>query len=246
MRPIARLTRSVKSVFDLAYWPRLLAQRAALDELTDWKQIVEEVCHHKGRRTIFANQHPAEIGGLCELARPIRPKVIVEIGTSQGGTLYLFSRLVEPGGTVISIDKPGEPGSVRPVMRAVYRTFGKKNGAQIITLDRDSHATSTHEEIRQLLAGRPIDLLFIDGDHSYEGVKADFHTYRQWVAPTGLVGLHDIAHSDNHRTIKVPRFWRELTSQSVNVQSIVAAPGRSPGIGIVRNSLATSEQKKAA
>lgn len=235
MKPIARITRTIKSVFDVAYWPGLLAQRAALDSMNDWTQIVAEVCHHRGRRRIFANQVPAEIGTLCELGRSIQPKVVVEIGTSQGGTLYLFSRLIQPGGLIISIDKPGEPGSVRPVMRAVYRTFGKKNGATVITLDRDSHASSTHAEVQQLLAGRSIDLLFIDGDHSYEGVKADFQTYRQFVSPNGIIGLHDIAHSDEHKTIKVPRFWRELAAEKLNIQSVIAKPGQSPGIGIVRS-----------
>jgi predicted O-methyltransferase YrrM len=245
MKPLARLKWAAKSVLDVAYWPMLLSQRASLDAMEDWSGLISEICHHRGRRRIFANQYPAEISALCELARSIQPKIILEIGTSQGGTLYLFSRLVQPGGLIISIDKPGEPGSVRPVMRAVYRTFGKKNGAQVMTLDRDSHAQSTHAEVANLLAGRSVDLLFIDGDHSYEGVKADFHSYRQWVAPNGIVGLHDIAHSDEHRTIKVARFWRELTTQGLQLQSIIAKPGVSPGIGIVRNIVATSAQKKA-
>ncbi len=237
MTPMKRVTRAIKSVFDIVYWPRLVAQRAKLDAMNDWHEIVAEVCRHRGRRSIFSNQHPEEIGAVCELARSLRPKIILEIGTSQGGTLYLFSRLVQPGGTVISIDKPGEPSSVRPVMRAIFRTFGKMFGTQVITLDRDSHVSNTHAEIERVLAGRKIDLLFIDGDHSYEGVKQDFHTYRQWVSPNGLIAMHDIAHSDRHPTIQVPRFWRELTAQKLEVESIVAVQGAvsSPGIGVVRN-----------
>lgn len=246
MNRIKQVTRAIKSVLDVAYWPALLNQRAGLDATENWSDVVQDVCRPRGRRRILANQNPAEIGALCELVRPMRPKVIVEIGTSQGGTLYLFSRLIQPGGLIISIDKPGEPSSVRPVMRAVYRTFGQKSKVQVITLDRDSHAASTHREFEQLLAGRPIDVLFIDGDHSYEGVKADFETYRQWVSPQGLIAMHDIAHADRHRTIQVPRFWNELSKRPYEFQSIVAVPGQSPGIGVVRGASAAMPLAKVA
>ena len=36
-----------------------------------------------------------------------------------------------------------------------------------------------------------IDLLFIDGDHSYEGVKKDFDLYSQIMSDNGLIILHD-------------------------------------------------------
>jgi len=246
MTLLKQFFRAVKSVIDVAYFPKLLAQRAAFDKIEDWPALVADVCRSRGRRSIFANQIPTEIGAVCDLARPMKPKIILEIGTSRGGTLYLFSRLAQPGGLVISIDKPGEPGSVRPVMRAVYRTFGKKNGVQVMTLDRDSHAAGTHAEIERILAGRQIDLLFIDGDHSYEGVKADFESYRRWVAPNGIVAMHDVAHSDRHPTIKVPRFWRELVAGSLKCEAVVAQQGLTPGIGIVHNAGCALDQKKAA
>jgi hypothetical protein len=36
-----------------------------------------------------------------------------------------------------------------------------------------------------------IDLLFIDGDHSYEGVKLDFELYSKLVSPKGVIIIHD-------------------------------------------------------
>jgi hypothetical protein len=36
-----------------------------------------------------------------------------------------------------------------------------------------------------------IDLLFIDGDHSYEGVKKDFDLYSKRLNPNGLIMVHD-------------------------------------------------------
>ena len=40
--------------------------------------------------------------------------------------------------------------------------------------------------------GEPLDLLFIDGDHSYDGVRADFELYGRLVRPGGLIALHDV------------------------------------------------------
>jgi hypothetical protein len=36
-----------------------------------------------------------------------------------------------------------------------------------------------------------IDLLFIDGDHSYEGVKLDFNLYSKILSPNGIIIIHD-------------------------------------------------------
>lgn len=36
-----------------------------------------------------------------------------------------------------------------------------------------------------------VDLLFIDGDHSYEGVKADWESYKKFLKPGSTVIFHD-------------------------------------------------------
>jgi hypothetical protein len=44
----------------------------------------------------------------------------------------------------------------------------------------------------EVLDGRAVDVLFVDGDHSYEGVRADLLGYAPKVAADGIVALHDI------------------------------------------------------
>lgn len=71
----------------------------------------------------------------------------------------------------------------------------------------DSHDPQTVDVLRERLAGRQVDLLFIDGGHSYESVKRDYELF----APLAkhLVAFHDVfaqVHSE------VWRFWQELTS----------------------------------
>jgi hypothetical protein len=36
-----------------------------------------------------------------------------------------------------------------------------------------------------------IDFLFIDGDHSYEGVKTDFELYSKLLSDQGIIAIHD-------------------------------------------------------
>jgi len=38
----------------------------------------------------------------------------------------------------------------------------------------------------------PLDLIFIDGDHSYEAVKHDFTLTSQWLSSNGMLAMHDI------------------------------------------------------
>jgi len=38
---------------------------------------------------------------------------------------------------------------------------------------------------------RPIDFLFIDGDHRYEAVKRDWEEWTPFLRPAGFVVLHD-------------------------------------------------------
>lgn len=232
----SKLVRQLKCVTDLVFLPSMLMRRRTLDANNDWPALIADICQKGPKQRIFANQDPAEISALCEVVKSLQPKVVVEIGTSCGGTMYLWSRIVQRGGLVVSIDLPGEPGSVRPMMRAVYSTFGTKFGVKSVMIDGDSHSSQTVNRLKTVLAGQSIDFLFIDGDHSYSGVRADFETYRSLVSPTGLIAMHDISSVPGHASIEVPRFWNELETISFDrkIKEFVAVRGKTPGIGVVR------------
>jgi hypothetical protein len=82
------------------------------------------------------------------------------------------------------------------------------------------------------LATPKFDFLFIDGDHSYAGVKRDFEMYSPLVKPGGWVGFHDINDTEIHRGFgcQVEQFWTELhgTKQEFNCH----APWG--GIGVIQ------------
>ncbi len=45
------------------------------------------------------------------------------------------------------------------------------------------------EPATQILGG--IDFIFIDGDHSYEGLRGDWEAWSSLIVPGGCVALHD-------------------------------------------------------
>jgi predicted O-methyltransferase YrrM len=109
-----------------------------------------------------------------------------------------------------------------------------------------SRTPATVAAVRAALAGRPIDLLFIDGDHAYAGVRADFELYAPLVRPGGLIAFHDIVPDYRTRYGRetgryagdVPRFWREVRHRFADVREFVADPEQDGlGIGLGRTPL---------
>jgi predicted O-methyltransferase YrrM len=60
--------------------------------------------------------------------------------------------------------------------------------------------------------GIKFDFIFIDGDHSYDGVKSDYEKYKQFLAPDGHIGFHDIINSDQNKknNINVDILWNDI------------------------------------
>jgi MMP 1-O-methyltransferase len=133
---------------------------------------------------------------------------VVEIGSWVGvGTCYLAAGLrTAGGGTVYAVDtfqgttldpksqtawtasvaKLG--GSTLPLLRRHLGRFGLE--PLVTPIEADSVAAAA------AYAGPPIDLLYIDGDHVYEAVRADFESWRRKVRPGGLIAFHDV--DDRH------------------------------------------------
>jgi cephalosporin hydroxylase len=176
---------------------------------------------------IIAIQNPCELREYLQLVQALRPRVVVEIGSARGGMLYCFCQLAAPDALIISIDLPGAPncGGQTAAEREYYSSFVAP-GQQIRFIPANSHFHATREALRQLLNGRRADVLFIDGDHSYGGVKIDFDMYAGFAAPGGLLTLHDICLRPEHWGAgnDVGLFWDEI-KQDYEVQEIIDPGG---------------------
>lgn len=186
-----------------------------------------------GLFNIGMDQIELEIVELAKIVGVRRPSSVCEIGTRQGGTLLLWCALAKPDAKIVSIDKPGGPfgGGYRKYRTNYYRSFAYAN-QELLLLRCDSHAPETFRRVQEFLANGKLDFLFIDGDHTYEGVKADFETYSRLVRPDGLIVFHDIAPTTN-LMVGVPRFWQKIT-ETHRTQQIIADENQSgAGIGII-------------
>jgi predicted O-methyltransferase YrrM len=108
-------------------------------------------------------------------------------------------------------------------------------GVEIVLLREDSHSLDTREHVRKLLAGRTIDFLFIDGDHTYAGARRDFEIWSELVTPGGHVAFHDILRAPEGSECEVDRLWAELKEKYPERFEFVEDPQQAwHGIGILR------------
>jgi len=182
--------------------------------------------------------------GACQKMRELTPLVallkrrklhtVIEIGTMTGGTLWLWCQLALPDAVVVSIDLPGGKFGGGYNTKDIKRFRAYARADQSLQLIRkDSHRRETRQEVAKKLNGRAVDLLFIDGDHSYRGVKKDFEMYGPLVRKGGLIGFHDISEHPTAAGGEVPRFWRELAATRP-VEEFIEKPNQGYGIGLIR------------
>jgi predicted O-methyltransferase YrrM len=166
----------------------------------------------KDAKHIKPMQYPEELLELAKMIEVKRPETVLEIGTARGGTLFLASQLAADNALIVSIDLPdGMYGGGYPEWKIpLYKAF-KKRGQKIELIQGDSHTEEIVKQLQTILNGRKIDYLFIDGDHTYEGVKQDFETYSRFLAPKAVVAFHDIV-TDKSAVPDhfVHRYWNEI------------------------------------
>lgn len=176
----------------------------------------------------------SELGRLAEIVAGLRPERAMEIGTSSGGTLFLLCRLAAPTATILSLDLPGGPGGggYHWLKIPLYKRFAGHR-QRLHLLRGDSHDGAMLVKARGKLDGAPLDYLFIDGDHSYPGVKQDFEMYAPLVRKGGVVAFHDINPGQRDQSGQVPKYWAEVRS-GYNSEEIIANPNQGYGIGVLR------------
>lgn len=165
-------------------------------------------------RYFTAIQVRNELAALGEILAKLRPERALEIGTAHGGTLLFLTRLASPTATIVSVDLPGGRfgGGYSEERQRSYQRLARRR--QRLHLFRgDSHSNEMLERARAALAGGKLDYLFIDGDHTYDGVKKDFELYAPLVRKGGIVAFHDIAEHAPEVGCEVARFWDEVRSQ---------------------------------
>jgi predicted O-methyltransferase YrrM len=195
---------------------------------------IEEAIDYCVDRPILMAQVRSEIVELGKILQAFPPRRSLEIGTNYGGTLLMLCTLSPPAAQIISIDLPwGRFGGGYPLRKIpLYRRF-PRFGQRLHLIRADSHAAETKQRVLRLLSGEPLDYLFLDGDHTYDGVRRDFEMYAPLVRSGGIVAFHDIAEHKREKDCGVDRFWSE-TKQRYRHREIIADPKQGwAGIGVL-------------
>lgn len=170
----------------------------------------------------------SELLEFSRIVREANPRIVLEIGTFSGGTLFVLARACQRNATVISVDI----GRTNLLRKAMFKSFAI-NGGKVIPLMADSHVPETYGLVSQALRSSKVDLLFIDGDHSYNGVKRDFEMYVPLVRSGGMVAFHDIAEHPPEAQCEVSRFWNELKTRYKHLEIIENHDQGWAGIGVL-------------
>jgi len=128
-----------------------------------------------------------EAGLLYRLARNATSGPFGEIGRFKGGSTLLFATALPTGVELWSYDlhvalRPDLPGEqLDRELSAALARYGLEGKVHLVVADsRTVEAPPA-----------PLELLFVDGDHSYQGARADFERWGELVRPAGHLLFHD-------------------------------------------------------
>lgn len=224
---LKKLSRQLRHPFNARYGNKRLAEYhsrpRSLEEVVDWAMNFGG----GGYMRVKTLQIPSEITRLAQAVQAIKPKTILEIGTASGGTALIWSYLATE--RVISCDLK----DMKHQSRLFSRFPPPGSHCKVDLLSGDSHAPQFKARVAKALNGVKVDFLFIDGDHTAEGVTADYLDYKEFVRPGGLIGFHDILENQPLPTNQVYQLWKRL-KQVGQVEEFVNDPNqRGFGIGVL-------------
>jgi len=154
-------------------------------------------------------QSLVEFGALWDLAASRDTRRVVEVGSLYGGTLWYWTRL--PLAThVISVDLLPAHEPIRSEVAAAregWSGWTLPRACLLTTYDADSHDPAL---VAHTAKYGPFDLLFLDGDHTYEGVAEDFRLWSPHVREGGLIAFHDTVVNGTRDEPGVRKFVEEL------------------------------------
>lgn len=161
-----------------------------------------------------AIQKQEELCTLIKILQKRKLKTVVEIGTAKGGTFYAWCMLAQADAQLISIDLPlgGLGAKDKPGDIERFESHGRGE-QKLFFLRENSQLTATRKKLSEILNGQKIDFLFIDGDHSYKGVKKDWELYSTLVKRDGIIAFHDIVVHPHAPACKVYKLWNSLKSK---------------------------------
>jgi len=145
-------------------------------------------CNYGNRGTIQMDFDEASY--LFRAVRQFQPRQIVEIGRWLGGSTVLISTAKSRDAVFTSLDIKMFDDKKLPFVREHAED---SNVQQFLNRIGDTNTHMLVADSRKYVPDSKIDFLFLDGDHSYEGIKADYDHWVQFLNPGAHLLFHDAA-----------------------------------------------------
>jgi predicted O-methyltransferase YrrM len=146
---------------------------------------------------------------------------ILEIGF-KGSSFHIMSQLSTGKKAAVDYEDKGR------TIWSHYMMYGEDFKLFIA----DSQTEETRDKVKEFCP--EYDLIFIDGDHSYDGVRRDFELYQELLSPRGYIVFHDIDPDHIFRDGaggQVYKFWQDLSYGSKTNIVTIKSSGKTTCFG---------------
>ena len=125
----------------------------------------------------------------CLAKYAVGRRCLVEIGVWHGVTTRRLRAAMAPDGVLYAVDPVPAGRLGLSLQRHIARREVSRMPRGRIVWIRLTGAEAGRAYVAR--SNPPVDFLFVDGDHSYDGIQADWLAWSDDIAPGGIVALHD-------------------------------------------------------
>jgi hypothetical protein len=190
--------------------------------LAAYEEVVSDYCKNQiGSARLIQNREEA-VDFIQFAMEYIKSDTVrfMEIGVRLGGSFAFWGRTLRqfyPSVSGIALDlpctspRPGAEGSQTEPLSYFLGLLNLNFPYSIVAAN--SHFDSSLKAVENILAGEKLDMLFIDGDHTVDGVTMDFDMYKHLVKNGGIIGFHDIVEPKMYPWVEVHKAWPNIKSR---------------------------------
>ena len=144
----------------------------------------------------------------CLRRHALGKRRLVEIGVWHGVNTRAFREAMSADGVLLAVDPFRRSWfGIRGygwARRIAHHEVSQCCNGRVLWIERPGAEAPVQDELKSYL---PVDFIFIDGNHSYEGLRGDWLAWKNHVAAGGVVALHD---SRGRNNCGSERFTRDV------------------------------------
>lgn len=177
-------------------------------------------------RSWLASQQPRELSAFIELLRTHNVRSYLEVGARHGDTFCKIVKSLPHGSTAVAVDLPQGPWGGAYSQRHLKSYIEELNKLGYL-------AQCFFGNSQEIEVPGTFDAIFIDADHRYEAVKADWERYKD---KGKIIAFHDIAAKNvscGKYKVEVHKLWDEIKNDYIHKEFIMPDDDRPMGIGVL-------------